>query len=143
MAWGYGIACPKPTRAARDKADRKLDRLASDRAAKIRAYVKGREREVCRCCRIRDGESSHELRFKSLGGKVSRTNTVYVCGQLVGSTPSCHTYLQLNQIDYDVDERGAEGPILFTPKTRVAAEWLKVKLGEQIVSPVMLETEIA
>lgn len=91
MAIGYGQAQPKPEPRARTKA-RKL-RHQGDRHAEIRAYVFEREQHVCRCCRLRLAESMHELKSRGAGGKVSKTNSIAVCGTIVGAVPSCHTYI--------------------------------------------------
>jgi hypothetical protein len=79
------------------------------------------------------------LEFKSLGGKVSKRNSIAVCGRLVGSDHSCHTYLQANKIGWSGGPRRAQGTLLFWPKTERAADWLGVKLHERIESPVMHE----
>jgi hypothetical protein len=80
---------------------------------------------------------------KGRGGKPSKQNTIHVCGLLVGASPSCHTFLQRNEIGVERGPAGAEGTVIFTAKTPAAAEWLRIKVGESIVSPVMAETEIS
>lgn len=92
----------------------------------IRAYVFGREEDICRCCRIRRAESMHELVSRGRRGKVSKRNSIAVCGTLVGTEPCCHTYLQLNQIDWKGTPEGAEGLLQFRPTTPKAAEWMRV-----------------
>ena len=133
-----GISKGEPRK--RTKARKK--RVHRGDVAEVRVYVFGREREICRCCRFRVAESMHELRFKSLGGKVSRRNSVAVCGS---GTTGCHGYLQEHDIDWDeMDEnRRAEATLHFIPVTEYAAEWLRIKLGESIESPVMFEMETA
>lgn len=64
---------------------------------KIRAFVFDREQDICRCCRLRRADSMHELRFRSLGGKVSKRNSVAVCGS---GTTGCHGFLQSWQISW-------------------------------------------
>jgi hypothetical protein len=120
---------------------RRADRFESEREKRVRIYVFARERDLCRVCRIRQAESRHELRFRSLGGKITRENCVACCGS---GTTGCHGYLQANAIGYDFETpaRGAEGTIYFPVKTEAAAEWLKVLRGHILVSPVMVETEI-
>lgn len=67
-----GVACPKPEPRKRTKARAK--RQKGNREAEVRVYVFARERDICRCCRKRRADSRHELRFRSLGGKVTRQN---------------------------------------------------------------------
>lgn len=132
---------PKGEPRKRTKARKK--RVHRGDVAAVRAYVFGRERELCRCCRLRAAQSMHELQSRGAGGKVSKRNSVAVCGELVGVEPSCHTYLQANEIDWEDGPLGADGTLTFIPVTGRAAEWLRVKRLAQIESPVMLETEIA
>jgi hypothetical protein len=89
----------------------------------IREYVFEREQGICRCCRIRKAESMHELRFRSLGGKVSKRNSVALCGDGV---QGCHGLLQRHEIDFACDIEGAEGLLKFQPKTQRAADWMRV-----------------
>jgi hypothetical protein len=98
---------------------------------KIRAYVFAREQNICRCCRIRRSESMHELHFRSLGGKVSKRNSVAVCGDGVRG---CHGFLQRNEIAWQGESLGAEGLLMFHPKTAPSAEWMRVKLLHRICS---------
>lgn len=111
-----------------------------DAIAETRVFVFGRERGICRCCRRRRAESVHELRFRSLGGKVNKRNSVAVCGSLVGVEPSCHTYLQANQITYEPRD-GANGTLYFTPTDQKRADWLRIKVGERIESAPMSHYE--
>lgn len=104
----------------------------------IREYVFEREQGICRCCRIRKAESMHELKFRSLGGKVSKRNSVAVCGQLVGVEPSCHTFLQQNQIDWWGD---AEDMLGFRPLTAPAADWMRVAIHRRVCSMPGLRNE--
>ncbi len=136
MAIGYGQPAPKPELRKKSKA-RKL-RLHRTVVHDVRDYVFARERGICRCCRAREAHSMHELRFKSLGGKVSKMNSVAVCGS---GTTLCHGLLQRNAITWEGTERGAEDSLLFRPKTDAAAEHMKLKIGEGIVSPPMREMD--
>ena len=84
----------------------------------------------------------HELQFRSQGGKVSRRNSVAVCGD---GLRGCHGYLQRHEIDWQAHNQiaRAEGTVTFYPITWPAAEWLGIKRGEKLESPVMLEIEAA
>lgn len=101
---------------------------------KIRSYVFEREGGICRCCRLRRAESMHELKFRSAGGKVSKRNSVAVCGSLVGTERCCHTYLQQNEITVEMSAEGAEGLLQFRPESQKAADWMRVKVGEWVCS---------
>lgn len=129
----------KPTRrkkapgiTARYRAKRR--RIAVKDHSEIRTYVFQREQDICRCCRIRRADSMHELKPRGRGGKVSKTNSVAVCGQLVGTEPCCHTYLQLNQIDWKATPEGAQGLLQFRPTTPQAAEWMRVERYQWVCS---------
>lgn len=131
---------PKPEPLARKRGrDR---RVYADFVAKVRTFVFGRERGVCRCCRSRPAESMHELRPRSLGGKVSKYNSVAVCGS---GTTGCHGYLQTYQIGYAFEQRpiDAQGTIIFTPGTHSAADWMKLPHGESISSAPMSTYEVS
>lgn len=133
-----GIPKPEP----RVKTRRRKDRLKGEHVSDTRDYVFARERNICRCCRFRPAQSMHELKPKGAGGKVSRKNSIAVCGELVGVDPSCHTYLQNHQIDAGFQASyGAEGELFFTAKTQAAADWLRVQVGEQIESRPMVAVE--
>ena len=137
-----GFAIPKP--APRERKTPKAIRVKAkpaeerDRVAQIRDYVRARERNRCRCCRSRVGQSMHELKARSLRGRVSKTNSVWVCGDGVAG---CHGMLQRKEILADYSVLGAEGVIVFTPQTFKAAEWVKVAKGEAIESAPMRELE--
>ncbi len=136
MAVGYGQPAPKPEPRARTK--RRQERIQGDQDALVRVFVFGRERGICRVCRVRMAESRHELVPRSLGGKVTKRNCIAICGVIVGAAPSCHTYLQSRQIQWMQREHdGAQGPLTFTPITREAADWLKVAIGHSILSEPM------
>jgi hypothetical protein len=132
---GLLFAKPEP----RKKAKERTIQVYADFVGRIRAFVFGRERGICRCCRKRLAESMHELESKGAGGKVSKRNSIAVCGLLVHASPSCHTYLQQNKIGWSGGPRRAQGTLLFWPKTQRAADWLGVKRHERIESPVMRE----
>lgn len=135
---------------ARGIRPRRLVKAAKDRDAMkqtkdVRAYVFGRERNICRCCRFRKAESMHEIIFRSQGGKVSRKNSIGVCGDGVRG---CHGLLQRHEIEVGQASRigphfNADDTLAFRALTLAAAECLRIRLGEWIVSPVMQETEIA
>ncbi len=128
-AGGISKGEPRKRRKARE------DRQQADRDAEIRVFVFGRERNICRCCRVRPAESRHELIPKSVGGKVTKRNCVAICGEIVGAVPSCHTYLQSHAIQWSDDRgQGAQGPLWFTPVSREAADWLRVNVGHRIES---------
>lgn len=122
-----------------DKARKKRTERANTKD--VRGYVFARERNICRCCRSRNAESMHEIVSRGRRGKRSRKNSIAVCGVLVGAVPSCHTYLQQSQIAVNALELVAEDTLRFTPKTKQAAEWMRVQVGHTLVSPVMVATE--
>ena len=75
---------------------------------------------------------------------VSRRNSIAVCGQLVGVDPSCHTYLQSNQIACQpLTLDGAEGDLVFTPHGCVARDWMQIGARYSIVSEPMHVMEAA
>lgn len=120
------IAKPEP----RKKSKRRAKRVQGDHVAAIREYVFDREWGVCRCCSFRGADSMHEIRPKSLRGKVSRTNSIAVCGS---GTTGCHGFLQTRKIVVE-GEQDAEHTLHFVPMTEQAAEHVKVKRGQQIAS---------
>ncbi len=97
----------------------------------IREYVFEREEGICRCCRFRKAESMHELVFRSAGGKVSKRNSVAVCGDGVRG---CHGHLQRNEIRFEAFTDGAEGLLVFQPKTSKAADWMRVLIDLTVCS---------
>ncbi len=111
----------------------------------VRAYIFARERDLCRCCRKRQAESMHELKFRSAGGKVSKANSVAVCGDGVRG---CHGLLQRHQIDVygehgSTTDINAERTLTFHAVTLTAQEWLGVTQGQELISPVMVDIERA
>lgn len=130
------LAKPEPRKRTKG---RKL-RAKQTVTREVRPYVFARERDICRVTRFLPAESMHELRPKSLGGRVSRRNSVAVEGDGVRGV---HGFLQRREIAYEFenDQLGAEGTIVFTVKTKAAADYCRVSVGQQIVSPVMKATE--
>lgn len=141
MGPSSGLRFSKPER--RQKAKDRQIRVKAKQTKDVRAYVFGRERHLCRCCRIRPAESLHEIQFRSQGGEVSRKNSIAVCGQIVGAVPSCHTYLQSHAIVVFIGFEGAEGDLKFTPTTQQSADYMRVKVGETVESPIMQHMETA
>ena len=148
MAIDYSIfAIPKPPkrekkqpRRIRVKAKPKAER---DNITKTREYVFARERGVCRCCRLRRAESMHELISRGAGGKVSKRNSVAVCGQL-GNGPECHGLLQAKRITYTASRPdGAEGTLYFMPMDQGARDWMKLGDKHGLESPTMFTMEAA
>lgn len=119
MAWGYGVACPKPARGSRKRAKKKRKRAESKATKAIRAEVFERDHHMCRCCGTRPAQSMHEIVPRSLGGKVSLDNSIALCGS---GTTGCHGYCQSYRIW--IDGRDAMKPLTFTPATQQAREWM-------------------
>lgn len=138
MGPSSGLALSKPERRQKAK-DRQL-RVKSTQTKDVRQYVMGRERYRCRCCRLKPAESMHEIRFRSQGGKVSRKNSIGVCGDGV---KGCHGFLQRHEISVCIGFEGAESDLKFTPTTASAADWMRVKVGEAVESPTMFTMESA
>lgn len=138
MSEDYYRTCgiPKPEPRKRSKAREK--RQQAKDASGVRAYVFARERDICRCCRSRRAESRHELRFRSLGGKVTKANCVAVCGDGV---QGCHGFLQRNEITYVAWGNGAEDSLTFQPMTARAREWMKLADGQVLLSAPMRDCE--
>lgn len=122
----------KPISQKRLKARAKREKR--DRHAEVRAHVFAREMSWCRCCRLRPAKSMHELKSRGAGGRVSKTNSIAVCGQLVGTEQCCHSYLQAHEISYTVGLYGAEDVIQFCPRTEAAAEYLQVAIYQILES---------
>lgn len=125
-----GVPCPKGPTRKQLKAKRKRRHRRHVRI--VREYVFARERDLCRCCRSRAAHSMHELLPRSLGGKVSRANSVAVCGT---GTTLCHGYLQRHEIAWSGGTEGAEGTLYFRPQTIRAAAHLDIELDDTWVSP--------
>lgn len=88
-----GVPCPKPTPRRILKARKRQTQRAN--TAEVRRYVFNREHGLCRCCRFKVAESMHEIQARSLGGKVSKQNSIAVCGDGVRG---CHGRLQRHEI---------------------------------------------
>lgn len=101
---------------------------------KIREYIFAREENWCRCCRLRPAESMHELISRGRGGKVSKRNSVAVCGTIVGTEQCCHTYLQQAEIKWHEGPFGAEGLLRFIPTTQRSADWMRVPIEFNVCS---------
>lgn len=133
------LAIPKGC--TRQSLKRKAKREKGDHVSETRIYVQGRERGRCRCCRRRDGQSMHEIVPKSLGGKVSKANSIWVCGDGV---QGCHGFLQRHEIRCPVDLQkyaSAEGPLLFRPMTPAAANWMRISISTCLISEPMRNYE--
>lgn len=124
------IAKPEPRKRTKARAYRQQ----RDRNAEIREHVFAREQSICRVCRLRPAASMHELQSRGSGGTVSKKNSIAVCGQLVGTETCCHTFLQQYDISYTVGIYGAEDVITFWPRTKAAAEWLRVQIYQVLES---------
>jgi 5-methylcytosine-specific restriction endonuclease McrA len=103
-------AIEKPVTRKREKAARK--RAQAKVTATVRAFVFTRDKGRCRVCGGQAHEL-HELRFRSLGGKVSMHNSIAICR-------GCHSDMQEHRVDYMfIDDRlGANGLIHFTHVTK-------------------------
>ncbi len=149
MAIGYGVPCPKPPKREK-KAPTRIKRKVKPRAerdhvSETRHYVFGRERDTCRACRCRLAESMHEIIPRGRGGKVSRRNSIAVCGQL-GNGPECHGQLQRADIRVQGigDERpDAERALRFFPQNQKSADWMRIPCGDCLESHPMREMEAA
>lgn len=132
------LAIKKPESRKRTKG--RQQRAARKVTMEVRPYVFARERNICRICRCRPTDSMHELRPRSLGGRISRRNSVAVCGS---GTTGCHGYAQSKAIRYALVDAaaGAEAAITFTAMTQAAADWMRIKVGESIESAPMVQVE--
>ena len=129
-------SAPKPEK--RSTTVRRHRRATAERTAAVRAFVFGRERGICRCCRRRPADSMHELRPRSLGGLISHKNSVAVCGS---GTTGCHGMLQARRITYTHGGDLAQGVLWFIPKDQPAAEWMRIALGQTIESAPMRDLD--
>lgn len=130
---GTHVSFPKPEPRARTKG--RGDRVKAKGISAIHDYVFDREANICRCCRIRPAQSMHEIVSRGRGGKVSKVNSVAVCGAL-GNDESCHGQLQRYEIVVRVEslERGAEDVLHFEPRSRASADWLRIPYGQSLAS---------
>lgn len=140
MGPATGLAFPKPE--PRKRTTERKKRVKYLTHHEVHDYCFGRERDICRCCRKRNAESMHEIQGRGRGGRVSPVNSIAVCGALVGGT-SCHTFLQREEIAVSASNVGAEGTLLFEPRSQRAADHMGIPLGDSLESPIMLTTEIA
>ena len=123
---------------SRKRLKARAKRVQRKHTATIRQYVFARERNICRCCRFRRAESMHELLPRGRGGHISKRNSVALCGDGVRG---CHGLLTRSEIVAEWDILGAEEPLLFNICSRAAADWCRVSLDNQIISPPMIATE--
>jgi hypothetical protein len=133
-------ACPKPERTPRKTPKRLQGKTPKspeerERIALVRQYVFARERNRCRICRCRPASEMHELRPRSLRGRVSRTNSIAV-------DATCHRLIQGHAISYTQEPvRGAEASLYFMPMTGEARTWMKLGDKHGIESPPSREME--
>ncbi len=80
----------------------------------------------------------HELISRSRGGKVSKANSIAVCGEL--GTVKCHGLLPRGEIAV-LGSGSAEQCLWFHPKSVAAAAWLKITVFQAIESEPMREYE--
>ena len=134
---------PKPT--PRHILKGRVKRQKAKTTAEIRQYVFARERGLCRCCRFRRAETMHEIQSRGSGGKISKRNSIAVCGD---GTRGCHGMLQQYDIHCwapgdDLTRPDAESVLEFWPRLKKASDWMHIAPGAHLVSPPMQETEIA
>ncbi len=97
---------PKPE--PRKRVQAREDRQRATQTHRVRMYVFARERGLCRVCQ-QPATELHELRFRSLGGKISLHNSIAVCAR-------DHLKLQRHELIPSGDD--AESPSLtFRPRT--------------------------
>ncbi len=79
---------------------------------------------------------------RSLGGKVSRKNSIALCGS---GTTGCHGLIQAHRITVVITNRvaWAEDSLVFVPQDAQAVDWLKLKGVQSIESPPMVAMEAA
>jgi 5-methylcytosine-specific restriction endonuclease McrA len=85
---------PQPKPGSRLLAKARASRRALSLSKAVKRAVMERDQRRCRVCGRR-ATSVHELRFRSLGGRVSLDNSIAVCGT---GTTKCHGKLQRNQL---------------------------------------------
>ena len=136
----YRRSCGVPIHTPRRIAKARKKRAHAMTVADVRAYVFARERDLCRCCRKRRADSMHEIIFRSQQGKISKTNSIAVCGDGVRG---CHGFLQRHEIDVFRGPRGAEETLTFSSQTPHASDWLGLKDDESIESSPMVNLEMA
>jgi hypothetical protein len=119
------IAKPEP----RARVKRRKRRLLSEHVREVREYVFLREGHVCRICGVRPAQSMHEIRPRSLGGKVSRENSIAVCGDGV---QGCHGYCQRHEIHV---AGNAESLLVTSVATDAARRWVGWEERYEQVTP--------
>jgi len=99
----------KPLKRSTIKAKRR--KVKNAHTAEVRAYVFERDNYRCRVCKKKPATSMHEIRPRSLGGKVSPENSIAVCGD---GTSGCHGMLQRHIIGVTIlSDGGAESSLSF------------------------------
>lgn len=116
---GYYETCALVKPEPRKRTKGRRTRQQSAHVAAVRAYVFAREGGVCRICGLRRAESMHEIRPRSLGGRVSRENSIAVCGDGVRG---CHGLAQRHEIHVEGD---AEQVLDISAATARARAWLE------------------
>ena len=112
-------AKPKGSEPTRKQVKAKRERVESKAVKAIRLAVFERDRNLCRCCGHRKAESMHEIRPRSLGGKVSLENSIGSCGS---GTTGCHGLMQAHRIR--VIGRNANRTLQFAPADAAARDWM-------------------
>lgn len=128
------LAKPEP----RKRIQGREKRAQRDKTTEIRIYVFARERDLCRCCRIHPAESMNEEPPRSCGGKISKRDSMAVCGDGVRR---CHGFITRNEILIERGPFGAEDVLWFTPKTQAAADWMRIAVGYRLESAPMRAVE--
>jgi len=82
----------------------------------------------------------HEIKPRSLRGRVGKTNSIAVCGS---GTTGCHGYLQAHRIDIVASSTGAEGGLYFVPRDMGARNWMKLERLHGLESLPMVAMELA
>lgn len=118
-------AVAKDAEPTRKQVKAKRERGESKAVKAVRLAVFERERNMCRCCGHRKADSMHEIRPRSLGGKVSLENSIAVCGS---GTTGCHGHLQGHRIR--VVGKNAKRTLAFHPATQAARDWLNGEKGK-------------
>ncbi len=132
---GYYQTCAIPKGASRKTLKGRKRRLQHRVVVDVRTWVFARDRGICRCCRERAATELHELTFRSLGGTVSRRNSIAV-------DATCHGHLQAHRIrcECQTPDR-AEGMLAFDPQTDAARDWMKLPLGQVLLSEPLRDLE--
>lgn len=91
------IAFPKPPSRARGKRDKTRAKEAAWQ--KVRRAVLARDGRRCRVCHSRDQIEAHHIRFRSVGGEHSTSNTACVC-------QICHADIHAYRLSVSGDANG-------------------------------------